>query len=94
MRIIEECYGLFSTNPGSNNPRNNSCTATYLPSRHRYAGHYRRSKDELISDIFLWTPSHERASVGPLARTYLHQFCVNAKCNLEEQPGAVDDRDG
>ena len=33
MGTTQECYGLFWTNPGSNNPRNNRCTATYLPSQ-------------------------------------------------------------
>ena len=32
--------------------------------RTRRAGHCRRSKGELISDILLWTLSHRRASVG------------------------------
>ena len=30
----------------------------------RHAGHCWRSKDELISDVFLWTPAHGCASVG------------------------------
>ena len=33
----------------------------------RHTGHCRRSRDELISDVPLWTPSHERAKAG---RTY------------------------
>ena len=35
------------------------------------AGEVRRSKDELISDILLLTPSHGRTGVGQPARTYL-----------------------
>ena len=31
-----------------------------------------RSKEELISDVLLWTPSHRHASVGQPGRTYLH----------------------
>ena len=30
-----------------------------------------RSKDELISDVLLWTPTHGRTSVGRPARTYI-----------------------
>ena len=30
----------------------------------RYARHCWRSKDELVSDVLLWTPSHGRARVG------------------------------
>ena len=46
---------------------------------------------ELISSVLLWTSSHGRASVSRPARTYLH--CVDTRCNLEDQPGAMDDRD-
>ena len=62
--------------------------------RTRHAGHYFRSKDELIRDILLWTPRHGSASVGWPARVYLHQLCTDTGCNLEYLPGAMDDRDG
>ena len=45
---------------------------TYLRTRH--AGHSWRSKDELISDVLLWTPSHGRAKAGRLARTYTQKL--------------------
>ena len=51
------------------------------------------SKDELISNVLLWTPSHGRASVGRPARTYLQQLSKNTGCRLEDLPGAMDDRD-
>ena len=44
--------------------------------RTRCVGHCWRSKDELISDILLWTPSHGCTSVGQPARTYLQQLCM------------------
>ena len=53
-----------------------------------------RSKDELKSDVFLGSPSHGRASVGRLARTYLHQLCTDTRYSLEDLSGAMDDRDG
>ena len=43
----------------------------------RHARHCWRSKDEVMSDVLLWTPRHGRASAGRRARTYLHQFCTN-----------------
>ena len=43
--------------------------------RTRHAGHCWRSKDELISDVLLWIPSHRRASVRQPARTYRQQLC-------------------
>ena len=52
----------------------------------RHVGHCWRSKDELISNVLLWTLSHRRASVGPPARTYLQQFCANTGSSLENQP--------
>ena len=53
-----------------------------------------RSKEELISDILLWTPTHGRAKAGRSARTYIQQLCTDTGCSLEDLPGAMDDRDG
>ena len=39
-------------------------TKTIKVRRTRHAGHCWRSRDELISDVFLWTPSHGWAKVG------------------------------
>ena len=39
--------------------------------RTRHAGHCWRSRDELISDVLLWTPKHGRAKSGRPARTYI-----------------------
>ena len=41
---------------------NKSCTTTYHPSwklSKLHVGHSWRSKDELISDVLLWTPTHD-----------------------------------
>ena len=38
----------------------------------RHAGHCWRSRDELISDVLLRTPSYGQAKVGRPARTYIH----------------------
>ena len=58
----------------------------------RYAEHCLRSKDELISDVLLWTPSHGPASVGR-PRTYLQHLCTDTGGRLEDLPGVVDDSD-
>ena len=55
----------------------------------RHAGHCWRSKDKLISDILLWTPSHGRAKAGQTARTYMKQLCADTENLLE----VMDDRD-
>ena len=60
----------------------------------RHAGHCWRSKDELISDVFLWTPSHGRAKAGRPARTYIQQVCADTGCSPEDLPEAMDNREG
>ena len=60
----------------------------------RHVKHCWRSKDELISDVFRWTPTHGHNNVGQPAKTYLHQLCADTGCSLEDLPGAMDDRDG
>ena len=46
-------------------------TKTIQVRRTRHVGHSWRSRDELISDVLLWTPSHGQAKVGRPARTYI-----------------------
>ena len=60
----------------------------------RHAEHCWRSRDELISDVLLWTSSHGRAKAGQLARTYIQQLCVDTGCSPEDLPEAIDDREG
>ena len=62
--------------------------------RTRHAGHCWRSRDALISDATLWTPSHGRAKAGRLARTYIQQLCVDTGCRPENLPEAMNDRKG
>ena len=60
----------------------------------RHAGHCRRSRDELISDILLWTTSQRSAKSGWPARTYIQQFCADTGCSLEDLPEVIDNREG
>ena len=69
-------------------------TKTIQVRRTRHAGHSWRSKDELISDILLWTPLHGRTKAEWPARTYVQLLCADTGCSLEDLPGAMDDRDG
>ena len=69
-------------------------TKTIKVRRTRLAGHCWRSKEELISDILLWTPSHGQAKVGWPARTYIQKLFADTGCGLEDPLGAMDDRDG
>ena len=45
------------------------------------AGHCWKSKDDLISDVLLWTPPHERAKTWRSARTYIQKLCTDTRCN-------------
>ena len=49
-------------------------TKTIQVKRTRHVGHCWRSKDELISDILLWTSSHGRVKAWQPARTYIQQL--------------------
>ena len=57
-------------------------------------GYYWRSRDELISDILLWTSSHGRAKAGRPVRTYIQQLWSYTGCSLDDLSGAMDDRNG
>ena len=52
----------------------------------RHAGHCWRSRDELISDVLLWTPIYGRAKAGRPARTYIQQLCEDTGCSPEDLP--------
>ena len=62
--------------------------------RTRHAGVCWRSKDELISDILEWIPSHRRIGERLLARTYLQQLCKSTRCSLEDPHESMDERGG
>ena len=59
----------------------------------RHAGHCWRSRDELTSDVLLWTPTHGRAKAGRPARTYIQQLCEDTGCSLKDLPEAMNDRE-
>ena len=68
-------------------------TKTIQVRRTRHAGHCWRSRDELISDVLLWTPTHGRAKAGRPARTYIQQLCEDTGCCPEDLPRAMNDRE-
>ena len=51
-------------------------TKTIKIRRTRHAAHCWRSRDELISDVLQWTPSHGRAKAGRPTWTYIQQLCL------------------
>ena len=66
-----------------------SISKTIKATRTRRAGHVWRSKDGIISDILLWTPSHGWAKAGQSARNYVYHLCANTGYSLEDLPGAM-----
>ena len=59
----------------------------------RHARHCWRSREELMSDVLLWTPSHGRAKAGRPARTYIQQLFEYRGCRPEDLPKAMKDRE-
>ena len=70
-----------------------SITKTIQVRRTRHAGHCWRTKDELVSDVLLWTPTYGQAKAGRPARTYIQQLCEDTGCNPEDLPEAMNDRE-
>ena len=68
-------------------------TKTIQARRTRHAGHYWRSRDELISNVLQWTPTYGRAKAGWPARTYIQQLCEDTGCSPEDLPEAMNDRE-
>ena len=59
----------------------------------RHPGHCWKSKDELISDVLLWTPTYDRAKAGRPARKYIQQLGEDMGCSPEDLPEAMNDRE-
>ena len=68
-------------------------TKTIQVRRTRHAGHCWRSRDELISDVLLWTPTYGQANAGRPARTYIQQLRDDTGCSPEDLPAAMNDRE-
>ena len=69
-------------------------TITIQVRRTRHAGYSWSSRDELISDVLLWTPSHCRAKTGWPARIYIQQLCEDMGCIPEDLPEAMNEGRG
>ena len=66
-------------------------TKTIKVRRTRLAGPCWRSRDEIISDVLLWTPTYGRAKAGRPARTYIQQLCEDTGCSPEDMTEAIND---
>ena len=61
--------------------------------RTRHARHCWRSRDELISNVLLWTPTYGRAKAGRPAGTYIQQLSEDTGCSPEDLPEAMNYRE-
>ena len=68
-------------------------TKTIQARRARHAGHCWRSKDEIVSDVLLWTPAYGQSKAGRPAQTYIQQLCDDTGCNPEDLPEGMNDRE-
>ena len=68
-------------------------TKTIKVRRTRHAGHCWRNRDELISDVLVWTPSYDRAKAGRPAQTYIQQLCEDTGRSPGNLPKAMNDRE-
>ena len=70
-----------------------SITKTIQVRRTRHAGHCWRSRDELTSDVLLWTPTYGREKAGRPTRTYIQQPCEDTGCSPEDLSEAMNNRE-
>ena len=68
-------------------------TKTIQVRRNRHAGYCWRSRDKLISDVLVWTPTYGRAKAGRPARTYIQQLCEDMGCSPEDLTEVMNDRE-
>ena len=59
----------------------------------RHAGHCWKSRDELISDVLLWTLAYGRTKAGWPAWTYIQQLCEDTGCSSEDLSEVMSDRE-
>ena len=68
-------------------------TKTIQVRRSRHVGHCWRSRDELISDVLLWTLTYGWAKAGRPAWTFILQLCEDMGCSPEDLPEVMNDRE-
>ena len=61
--------------------------------RTRHVEHSWRSRNELIGDVLLGSPSHGRASFDRPVRTYRQQVSADTGCSLEDLMGVMGERE-
>ena len=70
-----------------------SITKTIQIRRTKHTAHCWRSRNVLLSDVLLGTPTYDRVNAGRLAQTYIQQLCEDTRCSPEDLPEAMNDRE-
>ena len=60
----------------------------------KFARQSSRNKDELMRDVFLWTPTHGHTSGNRLTKSFMGQLCPDIGHSLENQLGVTYHRVG
>ena len=90
----EEARRQLHKNVASNIEQVLAATPHKAPTiRTRHAGHSWRNKDELISDVLLWTLAYGQAKAGRTVRTFIQQLCEDTGCSPEDLTEAMNDRE-
>ena len=66
---------------------------TIRTQRMRFAGHVWRNKDELVSDVLLWEPTHGRQDPGRPKRTFIDQLADDTGCRPQELKNAMSNKE-
>ena len=66
---------------------------TIRTQRMRFAGHVWRNKNELASDVLLWTPTHGKQKPGRPERSYIDQLADDTGCNPQELDNAMSNKE-
>ena len=87
MRTTQENCMLFWTQPGSSTLQTaDVCLLTSYLTNHPSKMNKTcwRSKNKLIIDILLWTPTHGHTSVGHPEKTNIYQLCADTGCSQDD----------
>ena len=90
--ILNQSWRQYSTKPqlyGHLPP----ITKTIKVRQTKHAGHCWRSRDKLIRDVLLWTPTYGWAKAEWPAWSYIQQLCEDTGCSPEDRPEAMNDRE-
>ena len=96
VEIVQECYYLYC----KQHPTKQQVYGHLPPiskaikiRRPNHNGPSWKSKNELISNILQWTPSHRHVSVRLPTRIYLQQHCTDTESSVEDVPEVMNDKD-